>query len=409
MKGNTVSFFVILCSCLLIVLGDVRFIIGSVGYWIAWCAVIFAGYFFSSSRFSRVINAELFVYIVGFFLVLTSFFLSGIINQDEYTIYQGVKIFFIGLAFFCIYINARDVSAVDVYNISLICVAIGLFLFLLSKFYLRELYVELGDGRQGSQFAYPGVLWKTPGFFIGFVVAGMIFGRGSRVLSLLTLLCGFYLLKSDSSRTGFLIVAIVVLMFVALCAYLKPKTAIISSLALGVCGIGVLILYSGGFLFFNHAEEPLVLNRLAAGDPTRTKMLADGMLHALNCFPFGCGFGTATTLVDGDPMVVHNAYISSLGDLGILGFIGMTILMLTPIFFFLGKLTTLLSRDIKSVEYLAYSIAAFGGVSGYALLMMLHPFSTELSEWGIWALMVSLLSIFSWRMLAGDDDRQVEA
>lgn len=408
MKSNKVSFFVILCACLLVVLGDVRFIIGSAGYWIAWGAVAFTGFFLSSHRYSRAVSADLFMYMVGFFLILISFLLSGVVNQDDYTIYQGVKVFFIALVFYCVYVNARDLAGADVYKISLICIAVGLILFLMSKFYLREFYVELGDGRQGSQFAYPGVLWKTPVFFVGFIVAGIVFGAGNKLFSLLALLGGLFLLKSDSSRTGFLILAIVALLFVGLCAYLKPKSAIIGSLLLGVCGIGVLILYSGGFVFFSHAEEPLVINRLAAGDPIRTKMLADGLLHVQQCFPFGCGFGTATTQVNDENMVVHNAYLSSLGDLGVLGFTGMTILMFTPVLFFIGKIMTFRSQDIKSNKDLAYSIAAFGGVLGYALLMMLHPFSTELSEWGIWAVMVSLLSTFSWRMVS-TGDVQVEA
>lgn len=408
MKSNKVSFFVVLCACLLIVLGDVRFIIGSIGYWVAWCAVACAGFCLSSHQFSRTVSTDFFVYLVGLFLILISFLLSGVVNQDGYTIYQGVKVFFIALVFYCVYVNARNLSGADVYKISLICIAVGLFLFLISKFYLREFYVELGDGRQGSQFAYPGVLWKTPVFFIGFIVVGVVFGTGNKLLSLLALLGGLFLLKSDSSRTGFLILAMVALLFVVLCAYLKPKSTIIVSLVLGVCGIGLLTLYSGGFVFFSHAEEPLVINRLAAGDPIRAKMLADGVLHVQQCFPFGCGFGTATTQVNDENMVVHNAYLSSLGDLGGVGFTGLIMLMFAPVFFFLGKIMTFRSQEIKSNKDLAYSIAAFGGVLGYALLMMLHPFSTELSEWGIWAVMVSLLSTFSLRMVS-TDDVQVEA
>lgn len=409
LKSNKISVCVVLCACLLIVLGDVRFIIGSAGYWVLWCVVICMGLFLSSCLYIRTVSAELFVYLVGFMLVLVSFVLSGVANQNAYTLYQGVKIFFIALAFFCVFVNARDLVGADVYKISLISIMVGLFLFLISKYSLRELYVELGDGRQGSQFAYPGVLWKTPAFFIGFVIAGLVFGAGSRILSLVALIGGLFLLKADSSRTGFLILAMVVLLFVLLCAYLKPKTALVCSLVMCLGGIGLLMLYSGGYVFISHAEEPLVLNRLAAGDPTRTQMLADGVMHAQQCFPLGCGFGTATSLVDGENMVVHNAYLSSLGDLGILGFIGMVVLMFSPIMFFLGRLISLKSLSIKSPENLAYSIAAFGGVLGYALIMMLHPFSTELSEWGIWILMVSMLSAFSQRIVASENEDQVEA
>lgn len=409
LKSNKVSVCVVLCACLLIVLGDVRFIIGSAGYWVVWCVVICSGFFLSACRFSWTISVELFVYLIGFLLVLMSFVLSGIVNDDVYTVYQGVKFFFIAVAFFCIYINARDLVAGDVYKISLISIMVGLLLFLMSKYSMRELYVELGDGRQGSQFAYPGVLWKTPVFFIGFVIAGTVFSTGNKFLSLLALIGGMFLLKSDSSRTGFLILAMVALLFVVLCAYLKPQTALVCSLVLGLGGLGLLILYSCGFVFLSNATEPLVLNRLAAGDPTRTQMLTDGVMHAQQCFPLGCGFGTATSLVGRENMVVHNAYLSSLGDLGVLGFIGMVVLMFSPIIIVIGKFIDFRSLSIKSSENLAYSVAAFGGVIGYAFLMMLHPFSTELSEWGIWILMVSMLATFSRQMVASENEVQVEA
>ncbi len=405
LKSNKVSVFVVLCACLLIVLGDVRFIISSAGYWAVWCVVIFTGFFFSASQFNRNISTELFVYLTGFLLLVMSFVLSGIANQDSYTIYQGLKIFFIALAFFCIYTNVCDLAVIDVYKISRTAIAVGLFLFLISKYIFRDWYVELGDGRQGSYFAYPGVLWKTPVFFIGFVIAGIVFSVGNKIFSVLILFGGMCLLMADSSRTGFLIISMVALLFSLLCAYLKPKLAIIGSLVLTLVGVGLLLLYSGGFIYFSHAEDPLVLNRLAEGDPTRTKMIGDGVLHAIKCFPLGCGFGTATSFVDGGNMVVHNAYLSSLGDLGVLGFLGMTVLMCSPVFFFLGKL--IVFRN-KSPENLAYSIAAFGGVLGYALLMMLHPFSTELSEWGIWILMVSMLSTFTRRMVSYGDNVQVD-
>lgn len=406
LKSNKVSVYVVLCACLLIVIGDVRFIIGSVGYWALWLIVVLTGFFLSSSKFERTVSAELFVYIVGFLLLVTSFVLSGIANQDLYTIYQGLKIFFIALTFFCLYVNVYSLSNEDVYYVSKTAIAVGLFLFLISKYMFRDWYVELGDGRQGSYFAYPGVLWKTPVFFIGFVISGMIFAVGNKISSLLIILGGVFLMMADSSRTGFLIFSMVALLFFLICAYSKPKFIIIGSLIMIFIGVGLLLLYSGGFVHLSQVDDPLVLNRLAEGDPTRTKMFADGVLHAMNCFPLGCGFGTSTSLVDGDYMVVHNAYLSSLGDLGVLGFIGLTVLMCSPVIFFLGKL---ISFKNKSSVNLVYSIAAFGGVSGYGLLMMLHPFSTELSEWGIWILMVSMLSTFSRRMVIRSDKVKANA
>lgn len=395
LKSNAATFWMMLLACVLIVLGDVRFIIGSIGYWLAWSVVGFAGFFLTGTVFSRKISVDLFVYLIGFFLVFISFILSGFVNQDMYTLYQGFKMFCVMVIFFCIYINAKRLSGDDFYIISMVCIAVGLCFFLLCKYVYKDFYILLGDGRQGSLFAYPGVLWKTPVFFTGFIISGAIFAGKNKVLALLAVIAAMYLLIMDSSRTGFLIIAMIALLFIMLCAYLKPKLAVICSLLLLISGICLLVLYGGGFISFGHADEPLVLNRLAAGDPIRAKMLLDGITHAEECVPLGCGFGTATSWVDGGPMVVHNAYLSSIGDLGVAGFIGMAVLMISPIVFFLCKIRHFNVLDSESTKKLAFSIAAMGGGIGYAFLLMLHPLSTELSEWGIWIVMVSILSVFS--------------
>lgn len=408
MKSYVAPYYVVLFACLLIVVGDLRFLISPIGYWIAWGAVVAIGCFFTGCMHYRKINIELFIYLVGFFLVFVSFVLSGVVNDSNYTLYQGVKIFCVAVMFVCIFMNAENFTARRMYVISAICIGAGLFFFLLSKYFLRDLYVVFGDGRQGSVFAYPGVLWKTSVFFVGFIIAGMMFGGENKLLSLLALMGALYLLIMDSSRTGFLMLAMVVFMYVILYSRINPKTMFLVFLALSICGIGLFLLHISGGFIFSQSNEPLVLNRLAAGDPTRAQMLVDGVLHAEQCIPLGCGFGTATTLVHGEPMVVHNAYLSALGDIGILGFIGMTILMFSPIVFFLKRFRDFRLSDDKSIMTIAYAVAAFGGAAGYAFLMMLHPFSTELSEWGIWIIMVSILSSLMRRMAECNSEEKVD-
>lgn len=408
MKSYVAPYYVVLFACLLIVVGDLRFLISPIGYWLAWGAVVAIGCLFTGCMHYRKINIELFIYLVGFFLVFVSFVLSGVVNDSNYTLYQGVKIFCVAVMFVCIFMNAENFTARRMYVISAICIGAGLFFFLLSKYFLRDLYVVFGDGRQGSVFAYPGVLWKTSVFFVGFIIAGMMFGGENKLLSLLALMGALYLLIMDSSRTGFLMLAMVVFMYVILYSRINPKTMFLVFLALSICGIGLFLLHISGGFIFSQSNEPLVLNRLAAGDPTRAQMLVDGVLHAEQCIPLGCGFGTATTLVHGEPMVVHNAYLSALGDIGILGFIGMTILMFSPIVFFLKRFRDFRLSDDKSIMTIAYAVAAFGGAAGYAFLMMLHPFSTELSEWGIWIIMVSILSSLMRRMAECNSEEKVD-
>ncbi|MQU00188.1 hypothetical protein GHO34_07785 [Pseudomonas sp. FSL R10-2245] len=408
MKSYVAPYYVVLFACLLIVVGDLRFLISPIGYWIAWGAVVAIGCFFTGCMHYRRINIELFIYLVGFFLVFVSFVLSGVVNDSNYTLYQGVKILCVAVMFVCIFMNAENFTARRMYVISAICIGAGLFFFLLSKYFLRDLYVVFGDGRQGSVFAYPGVLWKTSVFFVGFIIAGMMFGGENKLLSLLALVGALYLLIMDSSRTGFLMLAMVVFMYVILYSRISPKTIFFVLLVLSICGIGLFLLHISGGLILSQSNEPLVLNRLAAGDPTRAQMLVDGVLHAEQCIPLGCGFGTATTLVHGEPMVVHNAYLSALGDIGILGFTGMTILMFSPIVFFLKRFRGFRLSDDKSIMTIAYAVAAFGGAAGYAFLMMLHPFSTELSEWGIWIIMVSILSSLMRRMAECNSEEKVD-
>lgn len=103
-------------------------------------------------------------------------------------------------------------------------------------------------------------------------------------------------------------------------------------------------------------------------------------------------------------MVVHNAYLSSVGDLGLGGLMGLAILMFSPVLFFFTRLYKYSALKYKPARDLAYAVAAFGGVAGYILLLMLHPFSTELSEWGIWIVMVSALSVMSQRMTIDDPE-----
>lgn len=408
MKSYVAPYYVVLFACLLIVVGDLRFLISPIGYWIAWGTVVAIGCFFTGCMHYRRINIELFIYLVGFFLVFVSFVLSGVVNDSNYTLYQGVKILCVAVMFVCIFMNAENFTARRMYVISAICIGAGLFFFLLSKYFLRDLYVVFGDGRQGSVFAYPGVLWKTSVFFVGFIIAGMMFGGENKLLSLLALVGALYLLIMDSSRTGFLMLAMVVFMYVILYSRISPKTIFFVLLVLSICGIGLFLLHISGGLILSQSNEPLVLNRLAAGDPTRAQMLVDGVLHAEQCIPLGCGFGTATTLVHGEPMVVHNAYLSALGDIGILGFTGMTILMFSPIVFFLKRFRGFRLSDDKSIMTIAYAVAAFGGAAGYAFLMMLHPFSTELSEWGIWIIMVSILSSLMRRMAECNSEEKVD-
>ncbi|MFI8336814.1 hypothetical protein ACIF2S_12625 [Pseudomonas taetrolens] len=404
MKSNATSYCVVLCACILVALGDIRSLISPAGYWAIWCLVGIFGYASKGCVFSFRVSPELFTYLAGFFMVVMSFVLSAIMNSDVATLYQGVKICCVAAIFVCIYIHAQHLEGRQFYAISVTVLCVGLLFFLMSKYAVPAFYVVLGDGRQGSLFAFPGVLWKTCAFFIGFVIVGMLFDGRAKKIAVTAFIIGFYLLIADSSRTGFIIFALVVFLMGLLGLYTRPKTVVGAFIVCVCAGILGLLLYSGGFTSMNPDDAPLVLDRLAAGDPVRMQMLVDGVAHSLECLPLGCGFGTTVSDVEGGVMVVHNAYLSSVGDLGLGGLMGLAILMFSPVLFFFTRLYKYSALKYKPARDLAYAVAAFGGVAGYILLLMLHPFSTELSEWGIWIVMVSALSVMSQRMTIDDPE-----
>ena len=410
-KSNAVSYGVVLSACLLVVLGDLRSLITPAGYWALWGAVVLVGCVSAPERLSFKVSRELSIFILGFVLLFVAFVLSSIANSDVQTFYQALKILCIGLVFMCIYTHSYRLEQGDYYSISAVSISVGFFFFLLAKYYLTNWHIELGDGRQGSQFAYPGVLWKTCAFFAGFVIVGMLFDAKNKAVSLAVLLAAGYVLVMDSSRTGFIVFFLELILIFLLSMHVRPKTTLLLCLLSLITVTAILMFYSNGYDFLNMNDSPLVVDRLAAGDPVRAQMLADGLRQFEGCMPFGCGFGSTTTQVDGGPMVVHNAFLSSGGDLGLFGFFGLLILVFSPLFIFAARLWsyTLYSEQDKEKHVFIYSVAAFGSSLGFALLLMLHPFSTELSEWGIWIIMSSALSVLSHQFTFGNKVQQTEA
>ena len=414
-KKNAASYGIVLSACLLVVLGDVRSLISPAGYWALWGLIVVVGLISAPERLSFKVSPELAVYILGFFVLFSAFVLSALANAEIQTFYQGLKMMCIGGVFVCVYAHSQFLEQGDYHSIASRSILTGFLVFCMAKYYLTGLYIELGDGRQGSLFAYPGVLWKTCAFFAGFVIVGTLFDGRSKVTSLLVMIAGAYILVMDSSRTGFIVFLLVILLILLLSMHVRPKLTLLLFFISIISFTAVLMLYSTGYDILNFNQNPLVVDRLAAGDPVRARMLADGLRSFETCMPFGCGFGSTTSEVDGSPMVVHNAFISSGGDLGILGFIGLLILIFSPLLIFAIRLCRYAMHEHKAKYIFIYAIAALGGSLGFALLLMLHPFSTELSEWGIWILMTSALSVLSRQFImsehvqvtGGDDENEV--
>lgn len=389
-KYKKTAFFVTLLACLLVALGDIRGLITPVGYWLTWLIVIVAGLMpaWASWRMCRD-GGELLLLTVFFIMMCLGFFLSSAANSDPYTFYQGLKMLVIAAFISVLHGCARYLGPRDYLRISCLTVAVGFLCFVGAKYLATGFFVQLGDGRQGSLFAWPGVLWKTAVFFVGFFIAQLFHANRFRAGAALSILVCGYLLVSDSSRTGFLWFCFILMAFGI--SVLRRRVMLALTLALLIAAAALLAAVTFLANTDPAASAPLLLNRFMEGDPIRNAMLQAGLEQAERCLPFGCGFGSTTAMVDGSPMVVHNTYLSSLGDIGVPGLLAVIGLLATPLIFHVLRNL----QPARDPTLPAFTLAALMGVCGYGFLLLFHPFSTEMSEWGLWGVMAAALSSLS--------------
>lgn len=393
MSGEkTMPFYIVLFACLLVVLGDLRNVITPVGYWGLWVVVFCLGLLSGSWKkiqFDWVVIGVSF----GFIFLILSLLIVGFINSDSYTVYQSSKYLMIYALMLVLFKQSRFLRVEQLYHVAVVVTLAGLFFFLLSKYVLVDYFILLGDGRQGSAFAFPGVLWKTSAFFSPFLIARLLSGSLYKGWwASLVLLSSVYLLLADSSRTGFLWFAVVVLIF-ALLMFLVNAAQFFSFVSIAVLLVAVTVFINLDSIYdLLGGHSFLVVNRLLEGDPIRERMIGDGIANAETCFPFGCGFGSSTSSVDGVPMVVHNTYIAIFGDLGVLGELALLMIVLTPIVVFSFREWVAGGGRGRGIYYKA---AACLGVLCYCFILLFHPLSSEMSEWGYWAIMLSWLSRMS--------------
>lgn len=326
--------------------------------------------------------------LMGFSLLVIGFMSSAIYNSDPITLYQAIKLVMICVIGILIHKHSARIGHESIVTICLITVWTSFCTFLLSKFFFLPYYVVLGDGRQGSLISYPGVLWKTGAFFSVFALAHFLSTAKLTFSPLLVYAIGIYIIILDGSRTGFLWIALATgILFAFRILNQRQNYSFF-----GLLAVGSLVLAGTMFWVITDSIQvesmpALAFERLSTGDSVRTTMLHDSLIHAERCLPVGCGFGTAVTDTTEGPMVVHNAYLATLADVGVVGLSGFLLVTLGP---FIALLTTPSRARKVGVTADSYvTCTAALGVAGFGLMMTLHPFSTEMSEWGLYFLMSS--------------------
>ena len=379
----------------MIALGDIRNVITPLGYWFFWGAWIS---YALHSRSSEITDASgtaphqflLKLIIFGCFWLISAFLISSIYNSSMETYYQGIKLIVIFIIGWLIFENSNNIDQEFILINCFYVIWISLSVYLVSKYIFPSYHVVLGDGRQGSILAYPGVLWKVGAFFSIIIFSRYVSLDKLNLKLLLTYLAGLLLVVLDGSRTGFIWISFSTIFLLIMRAFKQGKLFCFSEfnvLALSIICATVYWIKSANESNQELSTFFLPFERLVGGDSVREKMITDAWMQADKCLPLGCGFGSAVTWTADQSMVVHNAYLALLVDVGVLGLGGFLMIVFGPFFILINSF--LLDKNILNRKNSYFTAGAGLGVAGFCFTMMIHPLSTEMSEWGLFFLMAA--------------------
>jgi len=398
---------------LLTALGSLRDVVTPWGYWLLWAAWVLASVGVTWPGGGRnCVRTVLPAWVRGSFTVLVAgMLLSAWVNHSALTLHHGIKIAVIGICCSVAWKLAACAGWRERVSVLYGVLAVMVLVFLASKAAPYGYYIDLGSaGREGSFLAWPGVIWKSGAFLVPFFLADGVVRPQRWMANGLAVAACVFLVVLDGSRTGVLVLGMMALVFGLLMAWRRDWrlwTGMRRAAAACVLGLFGLLLASTGIGYVSHGPEavasrtsgarhappgseaealleasidPITSTRLGSGDPQRMRLLKNGLARAEDCFPLGCGFGsTAMDPGYGVVMNVHNAYISTLADFGLvalLGMLGFVVAACLPV------LRVLPGRARSPAEPAYFTVAAAGSALAYLGSLMLHTFSSEMSEWG---------------------------
>ncbi|CAM3986117.1 O-antigen ligase-like membrane protein [Kerstersia gyiorum] len=339
-------------------------------------------------------------------LLIAGMLLTALIVPQYLALYQAVKLLVIAFLFLVFLMVVQWVPPARV--VSAICyVLIAMAgLFLIAKLWGEPLFILFGDGRQGIIVAWPGELWKPAVLFLSLLIADLYVSPQKWLRDGACIGICLYLLKLDGSRTGLLLVLClaVALAWPLLCSaafrqkMLRPGWVVSCCIVLLVFGMADSRIEISG-LDEEDGISTLAWERLKQGDEDRLSLLRNGWRHAQQCLPFGCGFETTASMSHGVIMSVHNAYLAALGDFGLLGALGMLAFLLVSVWPLWRLWREEKKKPQPSVEGLSarqiYLIGAALGALAFCCTLMLHTFTSEMSEWGFFSLLLAM----SWTLM----------
>lgn len=380
--------FIISIFILLVLFADLKVTVSPYIHWVAWIILVFPIIILSIYKKGLIKAPTLWLGIFIFIFGVLSTFFTGL-NKE--TIVQLVKLglVFMTLYYFVFYDDLKWSSVVKVINIAVIINIVCLIVGMLGISNLAQLMTA--DGRWGTIFAYPGSLVKIGvlGFYIN-IMAVLIFKKQEKIIPLIMLLMSLFIVFMDGSRTGMLTMMLtlpIIFGFYAVLNYRNKVKFIFLPTAFFVLLIGAIIVAAPflkelriGQNISNISQTESLLDGLERIDPARFSMYMEA-INKIKESPF-IGLGAFTTVgnqQDSAGMVVHNTYLQSWGDFGVIGFFGILLiytgwLVLVPRLLRKVQINT----DIKGNVSVCSSVLI---LTYFVLNGLFHPYSTELSEW----------------------------
>jgi O-antigen ligase len=254
----------------------------------------------------------------------------------------------------------------------------------------------MAPGRFGTILNTPGSLWRVGVLALAGSVLRFSSGR-AKPRDLPLLLGSLVLLLLDGSRTAFVIlfsggVALVIALVrrsVSRAGGGRPLAIVVGVACLAPM---LLVLSAGSGLFFESGEVGLVRRGLTVVqaivtrnsddidrlDSVRSQMNRDVIAAIADHPVLGNGMGTTRSGATSGLVVIHNAYLQMWADVGLLGFLSFSALTLGSIPILCARYRLRAGADPER-RVLFYNgmflLACWGGAA------LLHPISTELSEW----------------------------
>ena len=424
MLGGRCHTLLLTVSLILMVSGNLRDLVTSLGYWGmwgVWCVVTLVATRTAQGAF-MLSHPPAWV-MVSYTVLGLGMLLSAVVNKDLVSAYQALKIGVIAGVFVAMWRLVWRLNWSHLLLAMRWSIAIVLLSFAASKVWNPAGQVLIHGLREGSFLALYGVLWKAGAFFVPIFLADAIKRPNDWIRNGLMIAACIFLVLIDGSRTGLLLLGAIIggffffliwidgwgglrrqvrWMWAAL-ALLVLLQLLNSGLNMGLdrlrtkaavpsASVGAVTAAAPAVDPARILEEALdrtFETRIGMGDPARVRLLKASMSQIIPCQPFGCGFKTTGTDIvgTGELMPVHNAYLAALGDFGILGLAGMLGFLMAAV----PPIWRVLRQGDRSAQGL-FVVAASGSALAYGMALMLNTFSTEMSEWGYLILMLA----FAW-------------